>query len=100
MTDTETMTASVQEKILEAVRVSQDATVKAYRTWAETAAACMPNVAELWSAPKTESIFGFADKMWTSQKDFVARLYEAAAPMTATAPDTARRAGAATAAKA
>ncbi|MEO6121048.1 MAG: hypothetical protein ABIW46_05170 [Acidimicrobiales bacterium] len=92
MTDTETIT-TVQEKILEAVKVSQDATVKAYKMWAEAAAALVPNVAEMWSVPKTDA-FGFAEKMWTSQKDFVARLYEAAAPVTTTGPETARRAAA------
>lgn len=84
-------TTTVQERVLEAVKVSQDATLKAYRTWAETTAALMPSATDVFSMEKAESTFGFAEKMWASQRDFFVKLCETAAPMSQAGPETARR---------
>nr|MDQ6948121.1 hypothetical protein [Actinomycetota bacterium] len=97
---------AVQEKVLDAIRVGQEATLTAVREtaeafttalpkmpeWAEAFTNAMPKLPEWAEAytpklpdlsvlPSFESLIGFTEKVWESQREFNLKLYEAIAPI-------------------
>lgn len=85
----------VQDKVLGAMRTSQEATVNVCRTWAQTFASVTPSVFEVLSPPKTDYYTGFAQRLWDSQRDFVLDMFEVAADLGRAVPESAKRAAAA-----
>ncbi|MGI8775833.1 MAG: hypothetical protein ACR2LJ_00240 [Acidimicrobiales bacterium] len=92
--NTNTNTTATQDQIIGAIRTSQEATVEAYKSWAKTFTTVTPSLFEA-VPPKFDNFFGFAEKLYTAQKDFSLGLFEAAAEMSKDLPDTAKRATAA-----
>ena len=97
---------AVQEKVLEAIRVGQEATLTAVREtteaytsaipkvpeWAEAFTSAMPRLPEWAEAyvprfpdfsvvPNYESLIGFSEKVWDAQREFNHRLYDALTPI-------------------
>jgi len=89
-----TNTTATQDQIIGAIRTSQDATVEACKSWAKTFTTVTPSMFEAFP-PKFDNFFGFAEKLYTAQRDFSLSLFEAAAEMSKDLPDTAKRATAA-----
>jgi hypothetical protein len=87
----ETATAAVQEQILDTVKTAQDATLKVFRGWTKTIASA-PTAAEFYTPPKPESLYAFAEKMWTAQRDFFVSLMEVATEAGKAFPETVKRA--------
>ena len=88
-TATEMITA-LEDQVLETVRQSQEAVVKAVKTWAEAGKNLLPDLPPLPFAdqlPNTvdlvENAFAFADKMLAAQRDFAAAILDAAKPVLA-----------------
>lgn len=98
--------SAVQEKVLDAIKVGQEATLTAVREaadafttalpkmpeWAEAFTTAMPKMPEWAEAytpklpnvsvlPSFEALIGFTEKMWESQREFNLKLYEAIAPI-------------------
>jgi hypothetical protein len=89
--------SAVQEKILEAIRVGQEATLTAVREttvpeWAEAFTSAMPRLPEWAEAyvpkfpdfsviPSYETLIGFTEKVWDAQRQFNQNLYEALTPI-------------------
>lgn len=94
MAQNTTGTTATQDQIIGAIRTSQEATVEAYRSWAKTFTTVTPSMFEAFP-PKFDNFFGFAEKLYTAQRDFSLSLVEVAAEMTKDLPDTAKRATAA-----
>ena len=78
----------VQDKVLESVRVGQRAVVDSVRSWADTVETVFSRLPEISFSPETqapptqaiENVFGFADKLLASQREFAAQVFEAAVP--------------------
>ena len=86
-TATEMFTA-LEDQVLETVRQSQEAVVKAVKTWAEAGKSMVPDLPPLPFAdqlPNTvdivENAFDFADKLLAAQREFAAAVLEAAKPV-------------------
>jgi hypothetical protein len=82
------MFSALEDQVLETVRQSQEAVVKAVKTWAEAGKSIVPDLPPLPFAdqlPNTvdivENAFDFADKLLAAQRDFAAAVLEAAKPV-------------------
>jgi hypothetical protein len=82
------MIGALEDQVLETVRQSQDAVIKAVKTWAEAGKNLVPELPPLPFAdqiPATvdlvENAFDFADKLLAAQRDFAAAVLEAARPV-------------------
>jgi hypothetical protein len=82
------MFSALEDQVLETVRQSQEAVVKAVKTWAEAGKSLVPDLPPLPFAdqlPNTvdivENAFDFADKLLAAQRDFAAAVLEAARPV-------------------
>lgn len=82
------MISALEDQVLETVRQSQEAVVKAVKTWAEAGKSIVPDLPPLPFAdqlPNTvdivENAFEFADKLLAAQRDFAAAVLEAAKPV-------------------
>ncbi|MGH9281220.1 MAG: hypothetical protein ACRD12_24445 [Acidimicrobiales bacterium] len=83
-----------QERILQAVKASQDASVQAVRSWAEAVATVVPRVPELVYPDRPDYAFEFASKLWASQVEFLTKVVDAATgPLVGTVHEAARNAG-------
>jgi|GEM_PF-6707484 len=87
-------TTATQDRIIESIRSSQEATVEACRSWAKTFTTVTPTMFEAFP-PRFDNYVGFAEKLWSAQRDFSTNLFEAAAELGRALPDTAKRATAA-----
>jgi hypothetical protein len=78
--------AQVQEQVLDAIKQSQQATLRAVQAWSESVATLVPNLPELptmqlfEALPKPEEVsdqfFDFAQKILVSQQEFVKSLID------------------------
>jgi hypothetical protein len=82
------MITALEEQVLETVRQTQDAVVKAVQTWADASKSLIPDLPPVPFAdqlPNTadmvESAFNFADRLLTSQRQFAAAILDAAKPV-------------------
>ena len=82
------MFSALEDQVLETVRQSQEAVVKAVKTWAEAGKSIVPDLPPVPFAdqlPNTvdivENAFDFADKLLAAQRDFAAAVLEAARPV-------------------
>jgi hypothetical protein len=82
------MFSALEDQVLETVRQSQEAVVKAVKTWADAGKSMVPDLPPLPFAdqlPNTvdivENAFDFADKLLAAQRDFAAAILEAARPV-------------------
>ena len=82
---------AVQEQVLETIHTAQDATLKVLKGWTHTLAT-MPPVTEMYPAPKIDGFYGFAEKVWAAQKDFVVKLLEVATEAGKTVPENLKKA--------
>lgn len=89
-------TTATQDQVIGSIRSAQDATVNAFRSWAKTFTTVAPTMFDTLPS-KFDNLFGYVDKMWATQRDFVVNLFEAGAEMGQALPDTAKRAAAAAA---
>jgi hypothetical protein len=88
-----TDTTKAQEKVLQAVRESQDASVQAVRRWSEGVASVVPTIPDLFAPERPEQAFAFVTRLWASQWEFATKLLEAAAgPLSQAAGDGMQRA--------
>jgi 3-methyladenine DNA glycosylase AlkC len=77
----------VQEQVLEAIKRSQDATIQIVTAWSESVARLAPQLPEMPKLPLADALpkpgevsdqlFDFAQKLLTSQQEFVAKLMKA-----------------------
>jgi hypothetical protein len=89
MSTTREITSEVQEKVLDSVKVGQQAIVDSVRSWATTTETYFSKLPELSSqatsvqpADVFESTFAFTERLLASQRDFASQLFEATLPMT------------------
>jgi hypothetical protein len=52
-------------------------------------------VSEFYSAPKLDTFYGFAEKLWATEKDFFVKLLEVATEAGKKVPDAAKKTAAA-----
>jgi hypothetical protein len=83
------ITNAVEDKVLDSVRVGQKAVVDTVRSWAETVETVFSRLPELGSVDTPlkptqafENAFGFAERLWATQREFAAQVLEAAVPAT------------------
>lgn len=83
-----TDTTKAQERVLQVLKESQDASVHAVRRWSEGVAAVVPTLPELFTPERPEQAFSFATRLWAAQWEFATKLLEAAAgPLSQAAGD-------------
>ncbi len=82
------MISALEDQVLETVRQSQEAVVKAVTTWADAGKNLVPELPALPFAdqlPNTvdlvENAFAFADKLLAVQREFAAAVIDAAKPV-------------------
>jgi hypothetical protein len=82
------MITALEDQVLETVRQSQEAVVKAVQTWADAGKSLIPDLPPLPFAdqlPNTadmvENAFNFADRLLASQRQFAAAILDAAKPV-------------------
>jgi hypothetical protein len=86
----DTATTPLQEQVLETITTAQDATLKVFRGWTKTLAST-PNINDLFTVPKVDTFYGFAEKVWAAQRDFIVGLLEVATEAGKTVPDNVKR---------
>jgi hypothetical protein len=82
------MITALEDQVLETVRQSQEAVVKAVQTWAEAGKSLIPELPPLPFSdqlPNTvdmvENAFNFADRLLATQRQFAAAVLDAAKPV-------------------
>ena len=87
------MISALEDQVLETVRQSQEAVVKAVQTWAEAGKNILPDLPSLpfadqlpATADLVENAFAFADRLLAAQRDFAAAVLDAARPVLAKEP--------------
>jgi hypothetical protein len=93
-TKTTDQTSALQDQVLDLVRQSQDATVKAVQAWSENIAKLAPSIPALPAVPavpyaqdlpKADEVidlgFGFAERLLSTQRDFAHSVLTAAQPV-------------------
>jgi hypothetical protein len=82
------MITALEDQVLETVRQSQEAVVKAVQTWADAGKSLIPELPPLPFAdqlPNTadmvENAFNFADRLLATQRQFAAAILDAAKPV-------------------
>jgi hypothetical protein len=97
----------VQEKLLEAVKVGQEASLNAVKEWVDAFSSIMPKLPEwteaftsiipktqewsgstssqrvpdLFQLPSVDNLIGFTEQLWQRQREFNMNLYETIAPL-------------------
>jgi hypothetical protein len=86
-TATEMITA-LEDQVLETVKQTQDAVVKAVQSWAEAGKNIVPDLPPLPFSDQlpaanelVENAFAFADRLLKAQRDFAVAVIEAARPV-------------------
>jgi hypothetical protein len=82
------MITALEDQVLETVRQSQEAVVKAVQTWAEAGKSLVPELPPLPFADQlpnavdmVENAFNFADRLLATQRQFAAAVLDAAKPV-------------------
>lgn len=88
MTNATEMITALEDQVLETIRQTQDAVVKAVKTWADAGKNVVPDLPPLPFAeqlPNTaeliDNAFGFADRLLSAQRDFASAVLDAARPV-------------------
>ena len=81
---------AVQEEVLETITIAQDATLKVLKGWTDTLCSA-PVLNEYYSGPKLESFYGFAEKLWHTERDFFVKLLEVATEAGKRVPEAAKK---------
>jgi len=66
---------AVADQVLETITTAQDATLKVLKGWTDTLASA-PTLSEYYVAPKIDTFYGFAEKLWATEKEFFVKLLE------------------------
>ena len=82
---------TVQDQVLETITTAQEATLKVLKGWTHTLAT-MPPASEFYSTPKLDGFYGFAERVWAVQKDFVVKLLDVATEVGKTVPENLKKA--------
>ena len=80
----------VQDQVLDSIKTLETATLSVLKGWTKTLSSA-PSIAEFSAPPKLDTYFGFAEKLWTSQKEFLVSLLEVATEAGKTVPDAVRK---------
>lgn len=92
-------TTEIQQKFLAGLEASQKAVITLVGTWAETVESVVSKLPELAVTEPIkptqafESMFGFTEKLLSSQREFAGQVFQAAMPATRV-PNTAAKAAA------
>ena len=81
---------AVQEQVLTTITTTQDATLKVLKGWTDTLAST-PYLSEYYVAPKIDTFYGFAEKLWATEKEFFVKLLEVATEAGKKYPDAAKK---------
>lgn len=81
---------TVQDQVIDTMTTAQEATIKVLKGWTHTLAT-MPPVSEFYTQPKLDGFYGFAERVWAVQKDFVVKLLEVATEAGKTVPENLRK---------
>ncbi|HYR63469.1 MAG TPA: hypothetical protein VET24_12675 [Actinomycetota bacterium] len=76
---------AVQDEVLEIIDTVEDATLKVLKDWTKTLETA-PTLSEFYFGPKFH-FYGFAEKLWASQKEFMVSLLELATEAGKHVPD-------------
>jgi hypothetical protein len=87
---TQTAVTPLQEEFLSTITTFEDATVKVAKSWAKMLSTT-PTNGELFQTPKVETMYGFFEKLWGVQRDFIVNLLEIATEAGKTVPDQVKR---------
>ena len=83
-------TTAVTEQVLETITTAQDATLKVLKGWTETLWT-VPYFSEYYSGPKLDTFYGFAEKLWHEEKEFLVKLLEVATEAGKKYPDAVKK---------
>ena len=83
-------TTAVTEQVLETITTAQDATLKVLKGWTDTLASA-PALSEYYVAPKVDTFYGFAEKLWATEKEFFVKLLEVATEAGKKVPDAVKK---------
>jgi hypothetical protein len=81
---------AVQDRVLETITTTQDATLKVLKGWTDTLASA-PGLSEYYAAPKVDTFYAFAEKLWATEKEFFVKLLEVATEAGKKIPDAAKK---------
>jgi len=81
---------AVTDQVLETITTAQDATLKVLKGWTDTLAST-PYLSEYYVAPKIDTFYGFAEKLWATEKEFFVKLLEVATEAGKKIPDAAKK---------
>ncbi|MEA2591422.1 MAG: hypothetical protein QOD62_1253, partial [Actinomycetota bacterium] len=68
----------LQDQILSAVKTGQEATLHLAKTWVDTFASVTPKLFDTVTMPNLDDYYGFAERMWSRNCDFVVSLLKIA----------------------
>ena len=81
---------AVTDQVLETITTAQDATLKVLKGWTDTLASA-PTLSEYYVAPKIDTFYGFAEKLWATEKEFFVKLLEVATEAGKKYPDAVKK---------
>ena len=81
---------AVADQVLETITTAQDATLKVLKGWTDTLASA-PTLSEYYVAPKIDTFYGFAEKLWATEKEFFVKLLEVATEAGKKVPDAVKK---------
>jgi hypothetical protein len=81
---------AVQDQVLDTITTAQDATLKVLKGWTDTLSSA-PSLSEVYPMPKMDTFYGFAEKLWATEKDFFVKLLEVATEAGKKVPDAAKK---------
>ena len=81
----------LQDQILSAVRTGQEATLHLAKTWAETFVSVTPNLFDPRIVSNLHNYEGFAERLWSTNRDFVVGLFKIASDFGKKGPESGKQ---------
>ena len=81
----------LQDQILNAVRTGQEATLHLAKTWVQTFVSVTPNLFDQRTMSNLNNYQGFAERLWSTNRDFLVSLAELASDFGKKGPESTKQ---------
>ncbi len=82
----------LQDRILSTVKTGQEATLHLAEAWLQTFASLTPKLFDSLTMPNLDNYYGFAERLWSTNRNFVVSMLEIASDVGKRVPQAAKSA--------